>query len=86
MPIRSVVFLRLTTCLLFPFTGLSLQAQTGSIAGTVTESLRKTLLTGAEIAPWKALPLKTATGDSGRYTLLGVPAGKAKLTVSLSRP
>lgn len=81
MPIRSVVFLRLTACLLFRFTSLSLQAQTGSIAGTVTESLRKTLLTGAEITVEGSM-LKTATGDSGRYTLLGVPAGKAKLTVS----
>src|SRR5215831_92269 len=26
--------------------------------------------------------MKTATGDSGRFTLLGVPAGKVKLTVS----
>jgi hypothetical protein len=81
MQLRSVIFYTFSASLLSDWTSFFLQAQTGSIAGTVTESLRKTLLTGGEIAV-EGSTLKTATGDSGRYTLLGVPAGKAKLTVS----
>ena len=59
----------------------ALHAESGNLAGTVIESLRKTLLVGAEVAI-EGTPMKTATDDSGRYTLLGVPAGKVKLTVS----
>jgi TonB-dependent receptor len=59
----------------------ALHAESGNLAGTVIESLRKTLLVGAEVAV-EGTPMKTATDDSGRFALLGVPAGKLKLTVS----
>jgi TonB-dependent receptor len=64
-------------CLLIPST---LLAQ-GNIAGTVTESLQRSALVGAEVAV-DSTGLRTATNESGGYRLLGVGPGKVKVTVS----
>src|SRR5262245_1201698 len=59
----------------------NIYAQTGNVAGTVSESLRKGLVTGAEVTVEDSA-LRTVTDDSGRYTLLGLPSGKVRITVS----
>jgi len=60
---------------------LNLSAQSGNVAGTVTDSSLNGALVGARVEI-EGRRLATATDDSGRYLLLGVPAGAAKLTVS----
>ncbi len=59
----------------------ALHAQTGSIAGTVTEASRHATLVSAEVAVEGRLKV-TTTDEAGRYVLLGVPVGKVKVTVS----
>src|SRR5262245_46128633 len=61
---------------LFAFTSY---AQTGNISGTITDSSHQVLV-GAQIQV-EGRPLATSD-DSGKYTLLGVPAGNTKVTVS----
>ncbi|QOY90387.1 TonB-dependent receptor [Paludibaculum fermentans] len=61
--------------------GQPANAQTGSIAGTVTEQSRGTALAGADVAI-EGRSIKTTTDESGQYALLGIPAGKIKVTVT----
>ena len=58
-----------------------LQAQTGSVSGTVTEASRKTALTGVEIRV-EGQGIRAVSDDSGRFTLQGVRTGTTKLTAS----
>jgi TonB-dependent receptor len=62
------------------FFALALFAQTGNISGTITDSSRRVLV-GAQVQV-EARPLITSSDDSGKYTLLGVPAGQTRVTVS----
>lgn len=59
----------------------SVLAQSGSVSGTVTESSRGLALSGASVKV-EGSPNVAVTDGSGRFVLLGVAAGKAKLTVS----
>ncbi|MBX3300055.1 MAG: TonB-dependent receptor [Acidobacteria bacterium] len=59
----------------------SVLAQSGSVSGTVTESSRGLALSGASVRV-EGSPNVAVTDGSGRFVLLGVAAGKAKLTVS----
>jgi TonB-dependent receptor len=69
-----------TTILVFLLFGV-LHAQTGNISGTVTEASGHAALVSAKVTV-EGQELTTATGDSGRYLLLGVKPGAAKVTVS----
>src|SRR5262245_23508156 len=60
---------------------LTLQAQTGNISGTVTDSSRHGVLVGAQVQ-LEGQGSSTLTADSGRFVLLSAPAGTAKVTVS----
>src|SRR5262245_15961868 len=60
---------------------LSLYAQSGNVSGIVKDSSGRGVLVGAEVHI-KGQTLTTATDDSGRYLLLGVPVGPVKVTVS----
>lgn len=73
MGFRAILFLFVTAIPSF--------AQVGNIAGSVTESTRQTLLSGALVTVDGSV-INAATDDSGGYRLLGVPAGKLKVTVS----
>src|SRR5215813_1419774 len=73
---RPVVFL----LLLLPIQFVA-YAQTGNVAGTVTESVRKLALTGVSVRV-EGQGIQTVTDDSGRYLLQGVRAGKVKLSAS----
>jgi TonB-dependent receptor len=77
---KGVVLRTLRSLIFVGGTLLPLQAQTGNIAGTITESSRQTLLSNAGVAV-EGQGLNTATDDSGRYRLVGVSAGKVKVTV-----
>jgi TonB-dependent receptor len=55
-------------------------AQSGNISGTVTDSSKRVLV-GARVQV-DGQPINTSSDDSGKYTLLGVPAGSAKIVVS----
>src|ERR1700752_893745 len=59
---------------------LHLQAQTGNISGTISDASRRVLV-GAQVQ-MEGRPLSTISDESGRYTLLGVSAGSAKVKVS----
>src|SRR5262245_47669935 len=56
-------------------------AQSGNISGTVTDSSKRDVLVGAQVQV-DGQPFSTSTDNSGRYVLLGVPAGMTKVTVS----
>jgi Carboxypeptidase regulatory-like domain len=71
------VFLYLILSNLLPVT---LHAQSGNIAGTVTDSSRRGVLVGAQVQV-VGQPFSTSTDESGKYLLLGVPAGNEKVTV-----
>jgi len=71
------VFLYLIVSNLLPVT---LYAQSGNIAGTVTDSSRRGVLVGAQVQI-EGQPFSTSTDESGKYLLLGVPAGNEKVTV-----
>src|SRR5262245_58620098 len=60
---------------------LTLHAQTGNISGTVTDWSRRAVLVGAQVRV-EGQSVGASTDDSGRYRLLAVPAGSAKVTVS----
>ena len=60
---------------------LDLQAQTGNISGTVTDSSREGALVGASVTV-DGRALATTTDASGHYLLLGAPIGKASVKVS----
>ncbi|MEI9811767.1 MAG: TonB-dependent receptor [Acidobacteriota bacterium] len=73
--LRSVFFLILTC-------GVpALFAQNGNLAGTVTESSRHDALVGAEITV-EGQSFRATTDESGRYLILGVPSGTAKITAA----
>src|SRR5262245_5613701 len=57
------------------------QGGNGNISGTVTDASGRAVLVGAEVTV-EGLGRKVSTDDSGRYVLVGVPAGKAKVVVS----
>src|SRR5262245_5459057 len=59
---------------------LTLYAQTGNVSGTVTDSSHNVLV-GAQVQV-EGRALNTASDDSGRYKILGVPVGQVKVTVS----
>ena len=59
---------------------VTLHAQSGNIAGTVTDSSRRGVLVGAQVQV-EGQPFSTSTDESGKYLLLGVPAGNEKVTV-----
>ena len=65
----------------FLMAGAVLQAQSGNITGIVTDSSRQGLLVGARVSV-AGQALTATTDDSGRYLLLNIPAGSAKVTVS----
>ncbi len=71
------VFLYLILSNLLPVT---LHAQSGNIAGTVTDSSRRGVLVGAQVQV-VGQPFSTSTDESGKYLLLGVPAGNEKVPV-----
>ena len=56
-------------------------AQTGNVSGTVTESVRKLTLTGVSVRV-EGQGIQTVTDDSGRYLLQGIRAGTVKLSAS----
>src|SRR5262245_32465066 len=56
-------------------------AQTGNVSGTVTESSRKLALTGVSVRV-EGQGIQTVTDESGRYLLQGVRAGTVKLSAS----
>src|SRR5262245_52940841 len=58
-----------------------LLAQSGNVSGTVTDSSRHAVLVGAQVQV-EGQALRTSTDASGRFLLLGVPAGTVKVTVS----
>ena len=62
-------------------TELIANAQTGNIAGTVTESSRDTHLMGVAIRV-EGQGMQTVTNASGQYLLQGVRAGTVKVTAS----
>src|SRR5262249_4643670 len=55
--------------------------QTGSVSGVATDSSLQGALVGARVSV-EGQGIGATTDSSGRYLLLGVPAGKAKITVS----
>ncbi len=59
-----------------------LQAQTGTIAGRVTDAISGLPLSGAQVAI-EATSLLTLTNGAGRYRLQGVPAGQRTVTIEL---
>src|SRR5215475_6999802 len=59
---------------------LPLYGQTGNVSGTITDASRRVLV-GARVQV-DGSPLTTSSDDSGKYILLGVPAGTTKVTVS----
>jgi TonB-dependent receptor len=58
-----------------------LAAQTGNISGTVTDSTQRGAVIGAKVTV-EGAALNTTTDEAGRYLLLRVPAGTAKVTVT----
>src|SRR5262245_34135201 len=74
--IRAIRILILSKCFLLP-----LYAQSGNISGIVKDSSGRGVLVGAQVRI-EGQSLATSTDDSGRYLLLGVPAGNAKVSVS----
>src|SRR5215813_9375735 len=60
---------------------LNLNAQTGNVSGSITDSSRSSALVGAQVSLSGERPLTTTTDASGHYLLLGVPAGTAKIVV-----
>src|SRR5215470_8847806 len=60
---------------------LNLNAQTGNISGTVTDSSRQGSLVGALVKA-EGQGRTTSTDAAGRYLMLAVPAGTVKVTVS----
>src|SRR6185295_15431546 len=83
---RSMSTIRRTVLTVIGFVILShlfasrVQAQTGNISGTITDSSRRVLV-GAQVQI-EGRPLSTVSDESGKYTLLGVAAGSAKVKVS----
>lgn len=55
-----------------------LYAQSGNISGTVTDSSRRGILVGAQVQV-EGQPFVTSTDESGKYVLLGIPAGNAPI-------
>src|SRR5262245_22916130 len=72
---RSLDYLVVTFLL-----AVTLNAQTGNVAGTVMDSSKRVLV-GAQVQV-EGMSQNTATDDSGRYKILGLPVGTAKVTVS----
>src|SRR5262245_57675635 len=56
-------------------------AQTGTVSGQVVEKNSKTALTRAQVSV-NGADIVTTTDPSGRFTLLGIPEGTAKITAS----
>src|SRR5262245_30247442 len=56
------------------------QAQTGNIAGTITDFSHRVLV-GARVQV-EGNSINAISDDSGRYTVLAIPAGRVKVTVS----
>src|SRR5262245_15450523 len=59
---------------------LPLCAQTGNVSGVVTDSSKRVLV-GAQVKV-DGQPITTTSDESGKYTLLGVPAGNVKINVT----
>src|SRR5690349_23751606 len=77
---KRFVFARLRYCAVNMALMLALYAQTGNVSGTVTDSSHNVLV-GAQVQV-EGVALNTSSDDSGRYKILGVPAGSVKVTVS----
>jgi hypothetical protein len=60
---------------------MTVHAQTGNVSGTVTDSSHSGILAGARVTV-EGQAFSTSTDASGRYLLLGLPSGPAKITVS----
>src|SRR5262252_2110403 len=56
-------------------------AQVGNISGTVTDVSGRGVLVGAQVQV-EGQNRSVTTDDSGKYLILGAPAGKARITVS----
>src|SRR5215467_6600873 len=56
-------------------------AQVGNISGTVTDVSERGVLVGAQVQV-EGQNRSATTNDSGKYLILGAPAGKARITVS----
>src|SRR5262245_28043333 len=59
---------------------LPLCAQTGNVSGVVTDSSKRVLV-GAQVKV-DGRPITTTSDESGKYTLLGVPAGNVKINAT----
>src|SRR6185295_16557701 len=83
---RSMSTIRRTLLTVLGFVILShlfasrVQAQTGNISGTITDSSRRVLV-GAQVHV-EGRPLSTVSDESGKYTLLRVAAGSIRVKVS----
>lgn len=56
-------------------------SQTGNLTGTVTDTSGRSVLVGAKVEV-EGAPYGATTEATGRYILVGIPAGKARVTVS----
>lgn len=79
--LRRIELIAVATFSLAFLCSVSLFAQTGTVSGQVVEANLKTALTQARVSVNDS-NLATSTDPSGRYTLIGVPEGKVKVTVS----
>ncbi len=79
---NKLTFRRLTLILTVAFIlPMAALAQTGNIAGTVTDSARNLSLAGVSVKV-EGQGIQSVTDESGRYLLQGVKAGNVKITAS----
>ncbi len=75
----TIIATLLTTA---PTTATPLQAQTGTVAGEVTDAITGQPLPGAEVLV-EGIALGAVTNAAGRYLLRAVPAGPRTITIQL---